>query len=77
MSREIGAITSAILEATNAPRAEYSAAYAKLRDSGDAALAVRDGHAGSGRQTFLKRPVPNSARGVLRRGSRGAEVRRD
>ncbi|EOD10715.1 putative DNA ligase [Emiliania huxleyi CCMP1516] len=56
-----GAITSAILEATNAPRAEYSAAYAKLRDSGDAALAVRDGHAGSGRQTFLKRP----ARGIL------------
>ena len=60
-----GAITAAILEATGATKSIYSAAYARVRDSGDAALAVREG-SGGGRQTLLMRPAPLSASGVHR-----------
>ena len=60
-----GALTAAILEATGANRAQLSAAYAKLRDSGDAALALRDGSTG-GRQLLLVKPAPLSVAGVHR-----------
>ena len=61
-----GAITGAVLEATGASRGQLSAAYGRLRDSGDAALAVRDGASGGGRQTLLLRPPPLTASGVLK-----------
>ena len=58
-----GAITASILEATGATKAEFSSAYAKVRDSGDAALACREGR-GGGRQMLLLRPKPLAAGGV-------------
>ena len=57
------AITAAILEATGASRAQLSAAYAKVRDSGDAAVIVRDGR-GGGRQMLLVKPARLTAAGV-------------
>ena len=60
-----GTLTAAILEATGASRAHLSVSYAQLRDSGDAALAVRDGSSG-GRQQLLVKPAPLSAAGVHR-----------
>ena len=57
-----GTITSAILEATGASRAQLTAAYNQSRDSGSAALSLR----GGGRQQLLRPPPPLSALGVLR-----------
>ena len=58
-----GAINAAILEATGASRSQLSAAYAKVRDSGDAAVIVRDGR-GGGHQMLLVKPARLSAAGV-------------
>ena len=55
-------IVDAILEATGAARAEWSRVHGRLRDSGAAALALRD--AGGGRQRLLVQPAPLSAAGV-------------
>ena len=56
-----GSITKAILEASGAKPAQYRALYGKLRDSGAAALALRDG---GGRQQLLQPPPPLTAGGV-------------
>ena len=56
-----GSITNAILEASGAKPAQYRALYGKLRDSGAAALALRDG---GGRQQLLAPPPPLTAGGV-------------
>jgi DNA ligase-1 len=58
-----GAISGAVVEATGASRAQLSAAYQRLRDSGDAALAIREG---GGRQSLLLKPPPLGVLGVHR-----------
>ena len=58
-----GSINTAVLEATGASRSQLSAAYSRLRDSGDAALEVREGSNG-GRQMLLIKPARLNAAGV-------------
>ena len=76
------AITAAVVEATGTSKAQLSAAYRRLRDLGDAALAVKEGE-GRGRQTLLRAPPPLTAGhvhatllGLARLSGTGVEGRR-